>query len=481
MTAFLRWSLVILVALVPWIMRAVYYPTYPGADDAFIHMAIVDSLLETGTWGINPGETVHLSTSPLFTLVFLALSFLSRDLLTMGAIVSVCLVAGAVTLTFLIAERRLKSFFPSLAIAGIAATNIHLWRWTGTFMEATFAYFLVVLNVYLHLSIDGRTGRSIVQGVLLGLTALVRPELALLPLALLAHGLVSDRAMTLRRLSWVVLGVLAVAVPYVLWSNAYFGSVLPTTFYAKTSGSMELANFDVAKQLAQVVASGLPALALVAVLAAVLARKSDSRAEQGDALLFLLVPLLGFLFFYLKTPMLQSAGRYFLPFLATLPLLAIPMVQRARLSPSLVVGCVVIQAGTALFLNTTRIAPVLRGMWDGYVATMREGAQTIKARVPEGNDVLVYYDIGVVSWELKGAKRIVDGGALASPELKGLQLDEMVAKTGVKYVFESLGNPEYPIEFEGRPSKILWERSFRSHGVENPDRTYVARLYELGE
>lgn len=480
--AYLRWLLIGLVATVPMLVRLAFYPMYPGADDAFIHMAIVDSLRESGTWGINPGETVHLSTSPVFTLLFYALSFLSRDLLMLGAIVSVLSVAGATVLTYKIAERSLGDFSTSLAVALLAATNIHLWRWTGTFMEATFANFLVVLNVRVQLSQPSGPMRNVAQGVLIGLTALVRPELALLAFVFFLHGIVFDRSATLKRTGWVVVGLAAVAGPYIVWSRSYFGTILPTTFYAKTTGTVELVNLNVAKQIVQVVLSGFPALVLLIVASVAITRRSQADpATKRDLWLFIAVPFAGFMFFYLKTPSLQSAGRYLLPFMATLPLVAIHLLSRARIGATIALGIAAVQLGAALYLNVSRISPVLTKMWGGYVSTMREGAREIESRVPDDQTVLVYYDIGVVSWQLKGARRIEDGGALASPQLRGLSLDEMVEKTGVRYVLESLGNPDYPIQFEGRHSRILWERSFPSHGVENPNRTYTARLYELAE
>ena len=174
--------------------------------------------------------------------------------------------------------------------------------------------------------------------------------------------------------------------------------------------------------------------------------------------------------------------RYFLPFLATVPLTGVPIVQRVASSrmAAVVPLAVGLQAIAALYLNATRIAPVLQRMWPEYVATMSEASEEIVEHVPEGESVLVYYDIGVVSWQVDGRRRILDGGALASPELRGMDLDQMLDKTETHYLLESLGHPDYPLDLEGRGATLLWERSFLSHGVESKDRTFVTRFYRLG-
>ena len=196
----LRWVFLLVVAAVPWVVRTAFYHDYPGADDAFIHLAIIDSLRESGTWGINPGEPVNLSTSPLFTLVFLGFSFVFRDVMTVGSVLSVLLVCGSVLLTFKIASRYFESFWPALGIAAFAAFNVQLWRWTGTVMEATFAYFAVLLNVWLHLVWRERTfGLGLAQGLVLGLSVLLRPELALLGVALFLQVLMVERERTWAR------------------------------------------------------------------------------------------------------------------------------------------------------------------------------------------------------------------------------------------------------------------------------------------
>ena len=71
----LCWLLVILISVVPLLVRQIFFPEYPGPDDAFIHLAVINSIAKFNTWGINPGENINLSTSPLFTVIFSILCF----------------------------------------------------------------------------------------------------------------------------------------------------------------------------------------------------------------------------------------------------------------------------------------------------------------------------------------------------------------------------------------------------------------------
>ena len=101
-------------------------------------------------------------------------------------------------------------------------------------------------------------------------------------------------------------------------------------------------------------------------------------------------------------------------------------------------------------------------------------------RCAPGDVALVEFDIGVVSYYHQHACRIADGGALASPELRGLTLKEKLAAVRPRYVIESLGAPERSDVAAAEPgAREVWSRTFASHSVGEPDRFYRARLFEL--
>jgi hypothetical protein len=139
-----------------------------------------------------------------------------------------------------------------------------------------------------------------------------------------------------------------------------------------------------------------------------------------------------------------------------------------------------IQLALSVFVIHTRVAPVLAGMHDAYVETMREAAEELDRRCAAGDVVLVEFDIGVVSYYHRHGCRIADGGALASPELRGLSLRDKIAAVRPRYVIESLSAPDRSDVAAAAPqAQQVWSRVFASHSVGAPDRLYRARLFAL--
>jgi hypothetical protein len=96
---------------------------------------------------------------------------------------------------------------------------------------------------------------------------------------------------------------------------------------------------------------------------------------------------------------LQSPGRYFLPFsslLALLALAALPGGERGRPGRAGVAFAIALQVTVALGVTQRRVAPVLRGMEPGYVAAMREAASELRRRCLPGEEVLVLTDVGAL-------------------------------------------------------------------------------------
>ncbi|HEX2116164.1 MAG TPA: hypothetical protein VHM01_17300 [Alphaproteobacteria bacterium] len=483
------------LSALPAVVRLIYYPGYLGTDDSFIHAAVIESLRAGHGWGINPGEPVNISTSPLFTLLMLAVSWVVPDVMLAGSRLATAAVMFGVFGTFVIASRMSGSAAIGLVAGAIAATNVHLWRWTGTFIEAPLA-FAAVIGVLLAFArlhtgqvAHPALGRFFALGLSISVLALLRFECALLGPAFLLHHLVNDRSFLLRRYAAAALGG---AVPLAIWGVAawsMFGSILPTTLSAKTSAGIILLNPTLIEQYASVLGPGflagivLLAAALIVLLSRGQLAKGISAARQ--ATLFIAFAVAGLAFYYLKTPSLQSPARYLLPMMAVLPLAITPFIAQAWqlagnwLRPA-AAAAVALQLVLAAVVNHTRVAPVLAGMNDAYVEAMREVAQELDRRCTSSDVVLVEFDIGVVSYYHRHGCRIADGGALASPELRGLSVQEKLAAVRPRYVIESLGSPDRSDVAITEPrAREVWSRLFASHSVGAPERLYRARLFEL--
>jgi hypothetical protein len=487
-------ALVASLCLLPAAIRAVYYPGYPGSDDSFIHLAVLQNLVAGGGWGVNPGDPVNLSTSPLFTLALLPVAFFSEQPLVWGQALSMLAVAATIALSFAVARDLGGDARAGLLAAALAAGNIHLWRWTGSFLETTFACALVLGIVRFALRPATPGERAFSQsfshafglGALIGLGALLRPEAGLLGVAWLAHALWNRESQLLGRGAAALLGLAVVLGPYALWAQATFGSVLPTAFAAKTEGGLQSGVTRTLVQMLLVLGTGstgallLLAAAGIAVSGDAAARRRLANGLRRNALLWGL-PLAVAAFYYAKTAALQSAARYLIPFLGTLPILAAVIWWRCvgtRLR-GLAVAAVAAQLVGALLLNHRVVAPVLQRMQSEYVATMSAAATELDRRCRPGDAVLVWMDLGVVSWRRAGACRIADGGRLASPELTGLDLSGMLDHTGARFVLQSLGARGAGLRLRERDAALVWSREFLSHSVGQPGEVFVARLYEL--
>lgn len=238
---------------------------------------------------------------------------------------------------------------PTLALLGLAlaAFNIHLWRWNGVVMETTMVFFFVILVFFLYYGFAKKpkagNRQFFLLGLVIGLAVLTRYELALLPICIVAELAIIRPAYRITRSMIIALGFLTLFVPWLLFAWAYFGSALPTTFYAKTSG-WHLINIGVLETLVQVILSAYMAPLLAAlILALLVARKRKSKFDQllRERFSILLFPILLFAFYYLQTESLQSPARYFLPALAAVPLLfvfvtkhCLPAVRRTWIVPT---------------------------------------------------------------------------------------------------------------------------------------------------
>jgi len=277
-------------------------------------------------------------------------------------------------------------------------------------MEASLGYLSVVViaAATLRLMAARRSvWEFVLLGGLIGLGTQVRFEIGIfLPLAIAA--LMFSRQAGLRQIAAIFGGFVVAVMPWIAFATAYFGSPIPTTFAAKTTG-LHLVNSVITKSLGTIVVTGFGVSMLIAAIAIALAARSDEGRERlreyALPILFLIGwPIALFAFYYLKTDELQSPGRYFLPGMATWPIAlglliaAVPRKQQNR--PWLVAalaGCLAV----GLVINATSVRPVLNVFNAGYRTAMSHGAEFLREHCRPGDKALIWSDIGVMSWSLK--------------------------------------------------------------------------------
>lgn len=484
-----EWLAVAGLCLLPAIVKLLFYRSYPGSDDSFIHLSVIEHITAGQGWGVNPNDPVNLSSSPMFTLLLLALHpFGSIGLVQ---IVSELLAAAGLGVLYLTARRITGNVPLSLATLAIGAANVQLWRWSGAVMEPALAFLMVAGIIYLQYRLrpEPRSALPLVgYGLLIGVATLTRFELGMfLPLAVLGLSLPhSTLARLVRRTALLTAGFLVPTVVWGVFSKSYFGGILPTTFRAKASG-WTLVNTTVAGQAVLVLAATFGPL-IVAILALAWARRQPAAAWSAGLqrhAVIVVWPVALLAFYYLRTPNLISASRYYLPALYPLPLwFAVLAAGRSRASdadrswrmPALVAAASIV---VALVVNAIAVTPTLRGYNENYRATMADGARFLQQHCDGTGPALVYVDIGIISDTGTGRCRIADAGALASPELRGLDLTAAMQKTKPQYVVETVGEtrsgltPQYP------DLSLVYSRGYRSHGISTRGTEYYLNIYSV--
>jgi hypothetical protein len=491
----------LLVSAIPSAVKILFYPDYPGSDDSFMHLSIIQNLSHGVGWGINANEPVNLSTSPAFTVIFYFVSLISNNVLLSEMMISMIITTVSLFALYFVAYRITCEFWTSLLCVFLGATNVLLWRWNGTFIESSLAFCFVIWAVYFYYFVIEERGtdtKYFIFGLLLGFGVLLRPELGILGCVFFGNDFIISRHRIVYRYLFCAAGFAIVIGGYAAWSWTYFGTVIPSTFYSKANPRVEYSNIDprFMGYLTIIEEIGLSILAgalgtVLALGAMIFLSPRDGAPSLTKALrssfIFWAIPLGGFLFYYLKTTGLQSPARYYLPFMATLPLIPLGLAwDRIAWRPMLAVmgSAGLCQLACAAYLNYTVVAPVLTRQWSDYESTMFEAADVLNRTCEKGQTVYVWSDIGSFSYRLDKKCHIADHDALATPELLGMPFIKALAVTKANFVVESLGTSERQIEHQlsdaGIPATLIWSRSFRSLGTWNAGTTYEIRIYQLG-
>ena len=196
------------------------------ADDAFISMRYARNLLEGHGLVFNPGDRVEGYTNFLWVLVLAAAGGLGVDLVTAAQTLGLALGGATVLITFLLARRLVapdREWLAYVAAALVALSGpFACWALGG--LETPLFAALLAGALLLHVQ-----GRVVASAIVCGLSALARPEGALLAVVLLPAVALADRR---RALGWVG-ACAAIVVPFYVWRTWYYGELLPNTFHAK--------------------------------------------------------------------------------------------------------------------------------------------------------------------------------------------------------------------------------------------------------
>lgn len=348
-------------------------------------------------------------------------------------------------------------------------------------MEATYAFGAVALLLLLFSDYEFTQNTAAVTGGLLGFSVLLRPELLTFSLlCVLFSGHFLRREGKAQISIAMMLGLSIPISAWLLFSYFYLGSLLPTTFLAKTTTHLIVWNPTILRQYGELIALSMfwPSLLWAGCIPIV--GKTLSRMSW--------LPLTGGLFFiafyYLKTNGLESPGRYLLP---ALPLFSIAgaelLAQAMKIQSKVRWGrfvwpILLLHLATCAYFNFRLITPVLASFQSEYFASMRQAAAFLSASANSTDRVLVEVDIGALAYCGNGSFLIVDGGGLASPELAHKPVNEQIATVNPRFLVESQASGPGDLVKDYPTLLAVWHAAYQGHGLSTPKRLFV-NIYSL--
>ncbi|MGB5550713.1 MAG: hypothetical protein WBO74_09480, partial [Thermoanaerobaculia bacterium] len=215
-------------------------------DDSWIHLQFARNLAAGEGLAFNPGKLVAGSTAPLWTALVSLAYFLPGNPVFWVKLLGVLLFLVGGWVTFRLGlELALPRSLAMLAAFLTVSTSWLVWSALSG-LEIPLFVVLSLVAIELHLEERQDDARPPLSLLVMAIGALARPEALLLMALALADRLLCFERDSEGDLVWqkpgasswvlVLLGIAVVLVPMALFNWSVSGSVLPTTFGAKTNG-----------------------------------------------------------------------------------------------------------------------------------------------------------------------------------------------------------------------------------------------------
>jgi len=385
-------------------------------DDAYIHYRFADNLAHGRGFAFNPGEPTPGSTSPLWVMLLAAGELAGLDPILTSKILGALAFVACAWLSGRMALRLMGNHTLARLLAvttGVLVALSGRMIWAALSGMETVAFAALTL-----LALDRLIDRplDVPTSALLGLAALLRPEGYLLFFFVIVLSLLSPRPpeanslFVIRRSSSSILAFAVIVSPYIVFSFATTGSLLPNTFHAN---ARELTTVEYLLRYVRY-AGDDNSIVLVLALLGLSVANHDRRAwpVASWAVGFPLIAAL-------LTPNLRHHGRYSIPLIPFYMLLAVVGLRgyADRMSERLA-------RRTVLILSAATIVLGLIGAWRWsgiYAADARDITQMhvamgrwIATNTPP-DVTLALSDIGAITY-LSG-RRVIDIVGLVTPDI----------------------------------------------------------------
>jgi len=221
-------------------------------DDAYISFRYAQNVVNGNGLVFNAGDNLEGITNFLWTLLLVPFEALGWDLFQVSEVLGIVMSLGfiyymtRITIRFEGGDKHLAWLWGGLWIA--TSSSLGLWSTSG--LEQPLAMLLPVASVWIlwrswrdPVPAPANRWDPVKSGVLMGLGCMTRPELHLiaflvgLPLVVRFFYIAIKHHRLDRAAIWWFVGLFGVVIPFHLFRLAYYGSLVPNTFYVKTSDS----------------------------------------------------------------------------------------------------------------------------------------------------------------------------------------------------------------------------------------------------
>jgi hypothetical protein len=230
-------TLTVALALLLALLYILHEP-YP-VDDAYISYRYAQNLVAGNGLVWNPGERVEGYSNFLWTLLMAVGLKLGLALEWWAIIVSLPIQLVALWLAFLLARRLLGSHGWALAALLLVGLNHSAAGFATTGLETPLQLLEFTAVAYLFtIAVAERwtVGRTLLFALILNIALLTRPDSIVLAGAGIAGWFITHKQRTIKDYLSLALPFLLIFIPYLLWKQSYYGTIIPNAFQAKVRG-----------------------------------------------------------------------------------------------------------------------------------------------------------------------------------------------------------------------------------------------------
>lgn len=396
-------------------------------DDVYIHFQFSRNLTQGNNFSFNPGEPTPGSTSPAWTILLSIFFLIIKNHLLIAKTLSALFYIFSVFVTYLLGKEILASRKTAFLAAVFTLLTGRLGWAALSGMEITLFTFLLTVFVYGYVKLLSKPK----LGLVLGIASTVRPEGYIIFVFFLIIELFQWKKLKENRLAILqAIGVyLLIIIPYLAFSWATTGSILPNTFQAQSivatnlllrlkSAVLYLLRYGYLCLTDNPVTTiGIPfgLLALV---------KTKDTRKFFIALLLLGFPLIA----SITAPNLRHHGRYIIPFIPLYTItglygiqkiISIRKIKLSHRNVNIHIGSKTLFIFTSITLIYLLRMLMIWAMTFGWnVKNINDMHVTIGNWVKENtspSDVIALNDIGAITYISQ--REIIDTVGLVSPDI----------------------------------------------------------------